>query len=348
MKPCLLFSLMSLACLAQQPGTKPPDPFASVRAAAITFYTELRSEEIRGLPSEPQLKRLAPLLTPELNSLIVRARAEQQRQIKEYPDEKPNWIEGDLFGSMFEGVKQWELGSAFSAPEVDATVKVNLTYTEPNQKPVNWTDTLVFKERKKKWLLDDIRMGGDWAFKSGDSLRSRLPGGGKEGDDHGSPDERWKVSFQRDGDAVTKITIQSTDKAAKSQILFGNDKDEPCPFPTYAVWSPDCDMLAVRLGDGPRFTRTLIYRLIGKIWQPVKMPEFYPEEKKTMAANGFRERDSLIDAEHWQDANTLVVKYFGNFTKGDEGDGYSKFISVHINARGKASVVEAVDTPGDD
>ena len=62
--------------------------------------------------------------------------------------------------SFFEGVTQWTLGEAFFTPGTEATAKIDLTYTEPSQPPVSWTDTLVFKQRDNAWLLNDIRMGG--------------------------------------------------------------------------------------------------------------------------------------------------------------------------------------------
>src|SRR5204863_9965255 len=100
---------------------------------------------------------------------------------------------------------------------------------------------------------------------------------------------------------------------------------------------------AIRLGDSPRYTRTLVYRLVGNFWQPVVLPEFYPKEKKIMEANGFRERHRMIDAHHWQDADTLVVEYFGNWTKGDEGDGFFKRVKVRFDGKGKTRVIGAVD-----
>jgi hypothetical protein len=320
----------------------------AIRAAAQSFCAELRREPIQGLPTDAQLQRLSPFITPELVALFKRARILQQEQMKRHPDEKPYWIEGDLFSSLVEGVSSWKLGEVFTAPTVDATVKVIQTYSEPNPEPVTWTDTLVFKQRGQIWLLDDIRMGGEWAFKSGSSLRSQLPGGAQEGQDHQSLDERWQVKFTRDGDAVGQITIQPTDKSSEPQTLFGVGDDDYCVMPTWIVWSPNEDRIAVRLGDGHRFTRTLVFQLEGKTWQPMRLPEFYPEEKETLLRHGFRERYCLMDAERWQDANTLVIKYFGSFEKGDEGDGFHKYVSVRFDSKGNAKVVEAVDVPAEE
>lgn len=167
-----------LLLLATQRGSgavETKDRLEPIRKAAVTFYGELRKERIEGLPNQSQLQRLAPLITPELHALLVRAAAEQARQMKEHPDDKPDWIEGDLFGSLFEGIKDWALGEVKSPAGGDgATVEVKLRYTEPGQAPVEWSDTLVWTNRDGKWLLDDIRMGGKWAFGGGGTLRQRL------------------------------------------------------------------------------------------------------------------------------------------------------------------------------
>ena len=357
MKALLLLSLTALPCLGAEPakkGSLADEQKAAarqreeLRAAAADLCTEVRRERISGLPSAEQMKRLAPLLTPELGFVIETARARQQEQMRRHPDEKPQWVEGDLFGSLFEGVKKWELGEVFAAPSADAEVKVRNRYDEPGLDKVEWTDIWVFKRVKGGWLLDDIRMGGDWAFRSGESLRHALPGGGKEDKDHTSPDEKWRVVFTRDGDEVTRITLQSQDKKSEPVVLFGGDQDGSCPMPCWLVWSPGCDLLALRLGDGPRFTRTHVFRMKEGRWQPLALPDFYPKEKHILASNGFDERDRLIDAEYWRDAETLVVKYFGSFAKGDEGDGFHKMVSVRFDPIGKAAVTGAVDAPAMD
>jgi hypothetical protein len=349
--PCLaLVSLVKLT-LAQTPNADENLSLTAertaIRAAAQSFCTELRREPIRGLPTAAQLQRLSSCLTPELVAIFERARFLQQEQMKRHPEDKPHWIEGDLFSSLFEGVSSWTLEEVFSAPTVDATVQVQQTYSEPNPEPVTWTDTLVFKKREQKWLLDDIRMGGDWAFKSGSSLRDQLPGGIKEDEDHETLSERWRVKFTRDGDVTTQVTVEAVDGSVEPFRLFGGEESETCPMPCWVVWSPNEDLIALRLGEGPRNTRTVVYRWVGRAWQPVLLPEFYPQERQTLLKHGFRERDRLLDGLRWQDANTLVVAYFGLFEKGEEGDGFHKWISVRVDAQGGTQVVEAIDAPGE-
>ncbi|MBK8036979.1 MAG: hypothetical protein IPK22_07555 [Verrucomicrobiaceae bacterium] len=352
--PLLIFSV--LPCLAAEPAgkaslaeehhalTRQRD---ELRAAATALCTELRRERISGLPSPAQMKRLEGMLTPPLASVIEVARTRQQEQMRQHPDEKPQWVEGDLFSSLFEGVKTWEIGEVFAAPSTEATVKVHNSYDEPGLDKVEWTDTWVFQRLADRWRLDDIRMGGEWAFRSGASLRHALPGGGKEEGDHDSPDEKWHVTFTRDGDEVTRITLKSHDAKIQPVVLFGDKPDESCPMPCWLVWNPSCDRLALRLGDGPRFTRTQVFRFKDGSWQPLPLPDFFAKEKKTLASHGFDERDGLVDAEYWRDADTLVLTCFGSFTKGDEGDGFHKRVSVRFNVSGQAKVIDAVDAPAE-
>lgn len=348
MKLPLILTLASILAPAIAENANPTDKESTdIKIAAATLCTEVRRERIEGLPTPEQLQRLSPLITPELRAIFERARTLQAEQIRKQPDEKPDWIEGDLFSSLFEGVSTWALSEVFTAPTVDATVKVNQTYNEPNQKPVTWTDRLVFKLQGKHWLLNDILMGGKWDFSAGKTLRSRLPGGIKESDSHDSPDGSWHVTFQRDGNTLKSVTITEKKDGSKSVVLLGDKPDWACTFPTWLVWNTDASMFALRPGDSPRFTKSLVYRLVDHKWVPASMPEFYPKKKKTMAANGFRERENLNDAEYWQDATTLVIHYFSEFTNGDDGDGFDKLISVHIDENGKANVVESLDTPGE-
>lgn len=339
--------LLTIALACASPLTlQAQTPDESLVTAAKRFCTTLRAEPIEGLPSVAQFQRLSPLLTKELIATIERARVIQREQVRKHPDEKPDWIEGDLFSSQFEGVTTWELGSAFSAHSVDATVKVRHTYVEEDQPTNPWIDTLIFKQQHNAWCLDDIIMGGGYAFESAQTLRGRLPGGLKETKDHDSLDERWHIEFKRHADTVTYVTLTDLKGKAKPLTLFGDAPDDACPFGARIVWSPNCDMLALYCGDSVRFTNTRVFRLTEGIWKRVALPSFYPEERKTMANNGFREDSRIIEPAHWQDANTLVVHYFGQCTKGGEGDGMDKLISVRI-ANGKASIVGALDTPGD-
>lgn len=142
-------------------------------AMARIFYAELRRETIHGLPTAAQLQRLSPCLAPGLLRLFAEADAEQKRFIRQHPDEKPPWIEGDLFSSLFEGVERWRLGEV-TRTGTRASVKVHLSYRGHGPDTVRWSDTLLLVRTADGWRLDDIRMEGEWAFKNGDTLRGIL------------------------------------------------------------------------------------------------------------------------------------------------------------------------------
>lgn len=338
------------ACLAQhEPALTPAPPLPAkdaLQSAARAFCGEVRRELIQGLPSHEQLQRLSPFITPALAAALKEAQQYQDLQVQAHPDEKPLWADGDLFSSLVEGVTQWEVGEAFVAPMVEATVEVSCVNKEPGQ-PVEWTDRLVLQMHEGTPRVDDIRFGGVWLAGTGAGLRAALPGGIRQKSDHTSLNGRWKIDFDEMDRYVAGIRLSAANGKGKPQVLFDDSDGQGCSFPTWVVWNADCTRLAVRLGDSPRFNRTLVFRLDGNAWKPVDLPEFYLQERKTMEENGFRERHRLIDALRWQDNQTLVVRFFSNFTKEEEGDGYHRDISVEVNAKGKTRITGAVEADGE-
>lgn len=165
----LLVVFVSGLLVACAPETTTP---ATPEKAAAKFYAKRLALKIQGLPDEQQLAALAPYLTPELRALFVAASREQQDFMKKHPDEKPPWIEGDLFSSLFEGVSTHQTGAATIARD-RAEVRVDCTYTWRGETS-RWHDLIILRQREGRWLVDDILMKGEWAFKSGASLRGVL------------------------------------------------------------------------------------------------------------------------------------------------------------------------------
>jgi len=118
------------------------------------------------------MKILSPLITSDLKELLVSAREIQAKYIREHPDEKPPWADGDLFSSLFEGAQSFRIGRASHRGET-AEVPVQLAYREGGS-TTRWSDVLVLVRNGNRWLVSDILLKGEWAFKSGDSLRSIL------------------------------------------------------------------------------------------------------------------------------------------------------------------------------
>lgn len=157
----LLFALGTITSFAQS-------------AAEVTdnFYATIADLNVRGLPDNAQLKELKPFLSAELFSLIKRDQKKQAAFIKKHPEEKPPWIEGDLFSSSFEGRTQYGIGKA-RTKDSTREVDVYLQFNGETDK-VKWTDTAVLKKFSGKWLVTNILYKGKWQFKSAGSLLKAL------------------------------------------------------------------------------------------------------------------------------------------------------------------------------
>lgn len=137
--------------------------------AAANFYRSYRSLResggLTGIPNETQLARLSALLSTELRDLLGAALREQERCARQFPGDKPPWIEGDIFSSNFEGFTSFRV-SASKAREAGRDVTLRFAYTDGKYR-VKWSDTLVLRNEAGRWLVDDIHYRGGFAFGSG-------------------------------------------------------------------------------------------------------------------------------------------------------------------------------------
>ncbi|PYS98939.1 MAG: hypothetical protein DMF63_12745 [Acidobacteria bacterium] len=145
---------------------------ASPAAVTNSFYKKYIEYQMRGLPTEKQVKSLTPLFSSEIVKMIATDRVEQTKFIKEHPDEKPPWIEGDLFSSLTEGATSYKLGKS-RIEKTRAEVDVNLVYKDKSD-ATEWMDTVVLTKTNGKWIISDILYKGNWAFMNGASLRASL------------------------------------------------------------------------------------------------------------------------------------------------------------------------------
>jgi len=128
----------------------------------------------RGLPVGPLWKQLKPLLSADFALVISRAQELQARAIKEFPDEKPPWIEGDFFSSLFEGPTSFTVGK----PTKDAdgmSMRVPVAMEHAADGVVEkWTDTFVLVLEGGSWKVDDLAFGGEWDFAAQGLLKESL------------------------------------------------------------------------------------------------------------------------------------------------------------------------------
>lgn len=170
MKNLILITLLVLLLAPLQPAAAQASPSAT--QAANRFYRTYLKLKILGLPNSEQMKALTPLITADLNDLFEAARKTQAQFIKDHPDEKPPWADGDLFTSLFEGAQSFRLGRP-TANGDRVEFPVHLAYHQGGS-TTRWSDVIVLVRDKNRWLVSDILLKGEWAFKSGDSLRKNL------------------------------------------------------------------------------------------------------------------------------------------------------------------------------
>ncbi len=149
-----------------------PSEKASLKEVAARFYRTLHKHKISGLPNAQEAKLLAPFLSPELQKLMHVAKRKQAKFSKEHPDEKPPWIEGDLFSSSFEGAHGSRIGTPV-LQDARAEVTVHLFYRD-GKKLIRWSDMLVLTHTGKGWVVSDLLYKATWDFKPGTSLRGVL------------------------------------------------------------------------------------------------------------------------------------------------------------------------------
>jgi hypothetical protein len=168
----LLIPLFIAAC-----ASKPGDHFSAgkPKESASVVYAELLSLKPQGLPDSKEWIVLKPLLTPALAAKFDEARRQQQAFAKKSPGDKPPWVEGDLFSSLFEGPTNYEIKD-INEQGKRAEVLVYLQNASDGQK-VRWKDVLILKKVGSRWLLDDIRYGGNWPFAPRGTLSEMLTSG---------------------------------------------------------------------------------------------------------------------------------------------------------------------------
>ena len=169
--------LLFTGCATPVEQSTPPRAAATALQAAQSIFDQIALLRISGLPDDTQMATLAPLLSDELRLSMQAARTWQKGEIermqREGSEDKPPFIEGDLFGSLFEGAQSTR---AVAVSEAGDRIRVSLdrSYGGDGER-VQWQDRAVLQRVGDGYRLDDIEYGGDWAFQAGTgTLRNTL------------------------------------------------------------------------------------------------------------------------------------------------------------------------------
>ena len=168
---------VALSTLAAVAACRPSAP-SSPSESAAQFYTLLDGLGVRGVPDSLALDAVAPYLDSTLLGLLTDARHTRDDFRRRYPSDKPPFVDGDLFSSLFEGNTSFAIRSTVARGD---TTMVVMAFTNSMQPPtVAWTDTLVVVPRANpapmspQFVIADLRYGASWDFANRGSMVASL------------------------------------------------------------------------------------------------------------------------------------------------------------------------------
>ncbi len=156
--------LLLVACKGK--GPPPSSPMV------VAFYAMRIASHSTGAPKADELRQFAPFFSDTLTSLLRAAGALRDREAKRAPGEKPPYVEGDLYSSMFEGPTSFvQLQDSAAATQHKSVVR--FTYVNSGQS-YSWTDTVRLGRKGRVEVIEDIAYGGAGEFGNRGTLRTSL------------------------------------------------------------------------------------------------------------------------------------------------------------------------------
>jgi hypothetical protein len=139
------------------------------------FYEKvLVGTDAGGAPHREQLEAWRPHLTRALADALALAADERDAAAAAKPDEKPPYVEGSLFSSLFEGYTSAQPITVATEGE-RATVPVCFRYEGGDGQVSEWVDNVKLLREDGAWRIDDVAYGGQWDFANTGTLRGSLP-----------------------------------------------------------------------------------------------------------------------------------------------------------------------------
>ena len=154
--------LVLAACAGSAPP-RAPAPCAGTdepEGVVCRFYQVYLETRPVGLPTPEQQRLFAPYLTTELLALMDEARAYGADFEAAHPDEKPPFVDGTLFTSLFEGADRFEI--VRSEPTANRAAVVTVRFGYDDVEP--WEDAVVVTRQGDRYAIDDIVFSGVGAF----------------------------------------------------------------------------------------------------------------------------------------------------------------------------------------
>jgi hypothetical protein len=169
-------ALIVLALFAASPACAASSDAPAMAQIVTGFYQAHQSTTQDGIPDAKTRARYAPYISSALDKLLAEGDAAEARFAKSNKDSPP-LVEGDLFSPNFEGISAFRIGACESDAK-GAHCKAMLHYADPHprpqDKPVDWTDTVSLVNTPAGWRVDDIAYGGNWDFGNHGTLTGTL------------------------------------------------------------------------------------------------------------------------------------------------------------------------------
>ena len=130
---------------------RPPEPPPSAAAAVDAFFAGYR-----GNFREADPDHLSASLAEALR-FVAQGEKESAARVKasEFPSDKPQILEGEVFSGLYEGFTGYEVGDERL---VDGQAMVEVRFRNEHYN-VDWTDEIVLIE-EDGWKIDDVRYSG--------------------------------------------------------------------------------------------------------------------------------------------------------------------------------------------
>ncbi|HTT07659.1 MAG TPA: DUF3828 domain-containing protein [Gammaproteobacteria bacterium] len=135
------------------------DDSTAAGAVVTRFYDKYLERRWIGLPSIKDQKEISPYLSRELSKLLNDARRYEQDYKRKRPDEKPPFVDGCLFASLFEGPQAFKIAQITAIPGGGWQVTVAFSYEDQK-----WRDIVVVKREGKRYVIDDVLLSGAGPF----------------------------------------------------------------------------------------------------------------------------------------------------------------------------------------
>ena len=157
------------ATAATTPAAEPAQGPVAVAMDFLLMHQRLGNS---GLPQRADMGAYDAFLCPSLAQAVRAAQVRQEVAKAERPDEKPPYVEGDLFSSLFEGPD--DFAARDSVVEGDrARVEIAMSAGSGDQAR-RWKDTIELRLDEGIWCVEDVAYGGDWPFANKGRLSSVL------------------------------------------------------------------------------------------------------------------------------------------------------------------------------